>query len=85
MQEQEQPGTASAAEAPPADPAAAQPLQRGVGKDPTVRTDFLPDRERERREEDLRHQLKTEFQLRQQVAPAGAKPAPGSRGQAGAL
>ena len=48
------------------------PGGKGVGKDPTVPTDFLPDRERERREEDLRHQLKTEFQLRQQVAPEAA-------------
>ena len=50
-------------------PAAGKVPLRGVGKDPTVPTDFLPDRERERQEEDLRHQLKTEFQLRQQVGP----------------
>lgn len=41
-----------------------------VGKDPTVETDFLPDKERERKEEDLRQQLKQEFLLRQQ---AGAR------------
>jgi protein FAM50 len=38
-----------------------------VGKDPTVETDFLPDRERERKEEELREQLKQEFLLRQQA------------------
>ena len=53
--------------------AAVPPGTRGVGKDPTVPTGFLPDRERERREEDLRHQLKTEFQLRQQVVIASPK------------
>ena len=38
-----------------------------MGKDPTVATDFLPDRERERVEEDLRRKLRQEYELRQQV------------------
>jgi hypothetical protein len=29
-----------------------------LGKDPTVRTDFLPDKDRERQEEELREKLK---------------------------
>ncbi|KAK2080377.1 hypothetical protein QBZ16_000230 [Prototheca wickerhamii] len=50
----------------PAAPVAA-PAARGFGKDPTVRSDFLPDREREREEEALREQLKSEW-LAQQAA-----------------
>ena len=46
---------------------AAAPGARGFGKDPTVRSDFLPDREREREEEALREQLKSEW-LAQQAA-----------------
>lgn len=36
-----------------------------LGKDPTVRTDFLPDKDRQRAEEELREQLKKEWALRQ--------------------
>ncbi|PSC73288.1 XAP5 CIRCADIAN TIMEKEEPER [Micractinium conductrix] len=36
-----------------------------LGKDPSVRTDFLPDRDREREEEDMREKLKAEYALRQ--------------------
>ena len=38
-----------------------------LGKDPTTATDFLPDRERQKKEEELRRQLEEEFKLRQQV------------------
>ena len=39
-----------------------------LGKDPTTATDFLPDRERQKKEEELRRQLEQEFKLRQQVS-----------------
>ena len=38
-----------------------------AGKDPSVSTDFLPDKDRELEEEQVREQLKKEWQLRQQV------------------
>eukprot|EP00891_Asterochloris_glomerata_P009414 jgi/Astpho2/9414/Aster-01676 len=38
-----------------------------LGKDPTTATDFLPDRERQKKEEELRRQLEEEFKLRQQL------------------
>ena len=38
-----------------------------VGKDPTVKADFLPDRERERREEELRAELHREWERRQKA------------------
>ncbi|KAK9833477.1 hypothetical protein WJX81_008314 [Elliptochloris bilobata] len=38
-----------------------------LGKDPAVPTDFLPDADREREEEQLREQLKREYELRQQL------------------
>ena len=38
-----------------------------VGKDPTARTDFLPDKEREAEEEAVRTQLRKEYELRQKV------------------
>ncbi len=50
-----------------ADTSGANAAAAKVGKDPTVETDFLPDRERERREQDMRDQLKQEYLLRQQV------------------
>lgn len=40
---------------------------RKLGKDPTARTDFLPDRERESQEIAVREQLKKEYELRQKV------------------
>jgi len=40
---------------------------RKLGKDPTARTDFLPDREREAQEIAVREQLKKEYELRQKV------------------
>ena len=39
----------------------------GIGKDPTTSTAFLPDKERELQEQQLREQLKQEYELRQQV------------------
>jgi len=36
-----------------------------LGKDPTVQSDFLPDRDRERQEEELRESLRREWALRQ--------------------
>ncbi len=39
----------------------------GIGKDPTTHTAFLPDKEREQQEQQLREQLKQEYELRQQV------------------
>ena len=36
-------------------------------KDPTARTDFLPDKEREAEEEAVRAQLRKEYELRQKV------------------
>lgn len=44
-----------------------QAVKVGIGKNPHVPTDFLPDREREAAEQNLRQQLRTEYQLRQQV------------------
>jgi protein FAM50 len=38
-----------------------------LGKDPTVRSDFLPDRDREREEQDLREQLRKEWTTHQQT------------------
>lgn len=35
------------------------------GKDPTVRSDFLPDKDREREEEQLRQKLKQEWETKQ--------------------
>jgi protein FAM50 len=37
-----------------------------LGKDPSVRADFLPDRDRERQEQSLREQLKNEWAAKQQ-------------------
>ncbi|KAL3160096.1 hypothetical protein ABBQ32_010874 [Trebouxia sp. C0010 RCD-2024] len=39
----------------------------GIGKDPTTHTAFLPDKEREQQEQQLREQLKQEYELRQQI------------------
>ena len=39
----------------------------GIGKDPTTLTAFLPDKDREQQEEQMREQLKQEYELRQQV------------------
>lgn len=36
-----------------------------LGKDPTVRSDFLPDKDRDRDEQELREQLKREWELQQ--------------------
>lgn len=41
--------------------------RRGAGKDPGVQTDFLPDKDREVEEEELREKLKLEWSLRQRV------------------
>lgn len=41
-----------------------------LGKDPTVSTDFLPDKEREEQEEMLRNQLKKEYQSQQDAIKA---------------
>ena len=38
-----------------------------LGKDPTARTDFLPDKEREAEEGAVRAQLRKEYELRQKV------------------
>ena len=38
-----------------------------MGKDPHVDTEFLPDRDRAKKEEDLRKQIQQEYELRQQV------------------
>jgi protein FAM50 len=55
----EQAGAAAAA-------AAAAPRRFAtLGKDPSIRSDFLPDRDREREEEELRATLKGEWALRQ--------------------
>ena len=43
---------------------AARPRYATLGKDPGVRTDFLPDRDRAREEEELREKLKREYALR---------------------
>lgn len=37
---------------------AARPRYSRLGKDPTVRTDFLPDKDRQREEDELREKLK---------------------------
>lgn len=50
-------GVAAASE--PGAPRSALPLK--LGKDPTVATDFLPDAERERRDAELREQLRKEW------------------------
>lgn len=39
----------------------------GIGKNPHAPTNFLPDRQREAAEANLRQQLRIEYQLRQQV------------------
>ena len=44
-----------------------KPLKAGIGKNPHVTTDFLPDRDRDMAEERLRQQLRMEYELRQQV------------------
>lgn len=41
--------------------------QAGIGKDPTTLTAFLPDKDREKQEQEMREQLKQEYELRQQV------------------
>ncbi len=56
-----------------------------LGKDPTVRTDFLPDKDRQRQEEELREQLKKEWALRQvrrtgSCLPGGRADGPGCGG-----
>lgn len=43
---------------------------RKLGKDPSAKTDFLPDKEREAEEEAVRSQLRKEYELRQKVCPA---------------
>jgi protein FAM50 len=50
--------------------AAAAPKELQVGKDPSVKADFLPDRERERQEEALRAQLRQEW-IEKQAAIKG--------------
>ncbi|EFN54296.1 hypothetical protein CHLNCDRAFT_58339 [Chlorella variabilis] len=45
-------------------------LYAKLGKDPTVRTDFLPDKDREREEQELREKLKAEYALRQAAIKA---------------
>ena len=47
--------------------AADVPKSSGIGKDPTTHTAFLPDKEREKKEQQMREQLKQEYELRQQV------------------
>ena len=44
-----------------------------LGKDPTAKTDFLPDKEREAEEEAVRAQLRKEYELRQKVRPVQCK------------
>ena len=44
-----------------------QSRKAGIGKNPHVATEFLPDRDREAAEVKLRQQLRTEYELRQQV------------------
>ncbi|KAL4852670.1 Protein XAP5 CIRCADIAN TIMEKEEPER [Chlorella vulgaris] len=41
-----------------------------LGKDPTVRTDFLPDKDRQREEDEMREKLKAEYGLRQAAIKA---------------
>lgn len=41
-----------------------------LGKDPTVKTDFLPDKDRERLEEELREKLKKEWVAKQEALKA---------------
>lgn len=50
----------------PKAPASAAKLT-GIGKDPTTLTAFLPDKDREQQEQQMREQLKQEYELRQQV------------------
>jgi hypothetical protein len=45
----------------------AGPPGRKLGKDPTVHTEFLPDKDREAEELSIREQLKKEYELRQKV------------------
>ena len=42
-------------------------LPAKLGKDPHVETGYLPDKDREAHEAQLREQLKKEYELRQQV------------------
>lgn len=56
--------------------AAAATTARKLGKDPSAKTDFLPDREREAAEAAVRAQLKKEYELRQKVGPLPAYPRP---------
>ena len=46
----------------------------GIGKDPTTHTAFLPDKDREQQEQQMREQLKQEYELRQQVCTISAEP-----------
>ncbi|KAL6775844.1 XAP5 [Auxenochlorella protothecoides x Auxenochlorella symbiontica] len=41
-----------------------------LGKDPTVRSDFLPDKDRDREEQELREQLKQEWEEKQEAIRA---------------
>lgn len=56
--------------APEANPGGAPRRFATLGKDPSVQSDFLPDRDRERQEEELRQALKREWALRQAVVKA---------------
>ncbi|PRW18417.1 XAP5 CIRCADIAN TIMEKEEPER [Chlorella sorokiniana] len=49
---------------------ASRPRYSRLGKDPTVRTDFLPDKDRQREEDELREKLKEEYALRQAAIKA---------------
>ena len=61
VQAEEEPGAAE-------DAAEKEQLRRNrMCKDPTARTDFLPDKEREAEEEAVRAQLRKEYELRQKV------------------
>ena len=66
---EEENSTASQLAAVVANGSSAPARKAGIGKNPHVVTDFLPDREREAAEEKLRQQLRTEYELRQQVRP----------------
>ncbi len=65
----EAPG-ASPADAPSAEPSAKRPRFGGVGKNPTVCTAFLPDREREREEREERARLKDAWAAEQAAQKA---------------
>ena len=65
--EDEAAGSSAAAIQPTHAPAAAMNKLAKLGKDPTVPTDFLPDVDRDRQEEELRVQLRREWELRQAV------------------